>query len=468
MPAGAIDSALVATPQDIGTRLLALPEDQWFDRKSFRIAPRKLAESLVAFANADGGTIVVGLSENNIEGVDSGPGHLNKLMQTAINFTQPMVIVESRLYDCVRQNGKLDHLLIIEIPPGGAVYATNEDEVFLRIGDSNRKLNFIQRRELLYNKPQSNYEAEKIDATIADVHQSLLEEYVRVLEAPDSQRLLEARGLASKGNLTVAGLLLFGEHPEQKLPAARVRISRFSGTNRESGSRQNLVGDKSIEGPIPLLLDKARLQIREWQPKRSALGSSGKFEDVGIIPEDAWLEGLVNAVVHRSYSIYGDYIHVNIYDDRITIESPGRFPGLNDLTNPLGIARFARNPRIARVCTDLRITQELGEGIQRIYDEMRKAGLSDPIYNQTPGSVRLTLSGEVVVRRLVEQLPVPQQHILALIRESTRLSTGEIVQLTGLARPTVIRHLNMLLTGGFIEWNGKSTKDPRASWRILR
>jgi ATP-dependent DNA helicase RecG len=57
------------------------------------------------------------------------------------------------------------------------------------------------------------------------------------------------------------------------------------------------------------------------------------------------------------------------------------------------MTRFARNPRIARVCADMRIGEELGEGIKRIFDEMRFAGLAEPVYQQTNASVRLILSG---------------------------------------------------------------------------
>ncbi|TAM66868.1 MAG: winged helix-turn-helix transcriptional regulator [Microbacteriaceae bacterium] len=286
--------------------------------------------------------------------------------------------------------------------------------------------------------------------------------------AREAVRLLEARELASDDHLTIAGVLLFAEHPERALPSAQVRVSRFQGTQRKSGARQNLIGDDRLEGPIPTILDKARASIRRWQPTRRALAASGRFEDVGLVPEDAWLEGVVNAVVHRSYSIQGDYVHVDIYDDRIVIESPGRFPGLVDPANPLAIKRFARNPRIARVCTDLRITQEFGEGIRRMFDEMRTAGLSDPLYRQTSGSVQLTLSGEHTERQLTDALPSLQQQILAALREAPELSTGEVAELTGAARPTVLRHLDALRDAGYVQWVGKSRKDPRASWRLIR
>jgi ATP-dependent DNA helicase RecG len=302
----------------------------------------------------------------------------------------------------------------------------------------------------------------------ADLDRELVDNYAAALGAPEALRLLEAREVMVDGRLTIGGALLFSRNPARALASAQVRVSRFKGAKRESGARQNLIGDDRLEGPIPRLLDAARESVRQFQPTRRALAASGRFEDIGLVPEDAWLEGIVNAVVHRSYSIQGDYIHVNIYDDRIVIESPGRFPGLVDPSNPLAIKRFARNPRIARVCTDLRITQEFGEGIRRMFDEMRAAGLGDPLYRQTAGSVELTLSGESTEKRLTNALPVVQRQIIAALREATELSTGEVAAMTGAARPTVIRHLNALRDAGYAHWAGKSRNDPRASWRLNR
>jgi len=183
---------------------------------------------------------------------------------------------------------------------------------------------------------------------------------------------------------------------------------------------------------------------------------------------DAWLEGVVNAVVHRSYSLAGDHIRVEIFDDRIEIHSPGRFPGIVNLSDPLNAPRFARNPRIARICADLDFGQELGEGIRRIYEEMRLAGLQDPVYVQTAASVRLVLSGEPTDRELDAQLTPDARAISVALRDAGRLSTGEIVELIGRSRPYAIRVLKTLEMAGMIRWVGKSPRDPRAHWELAR
>ncbi|TAM66869.1 MAG: ATP-binding protein [Microbacteriaceae bacterium] len=183
MTVGPIDVALASGSDALAGRLLELPESQWFDRKSARIEPRKLAETIVAFANADGGTIVVGLSGGKVEGVDSDPKRLNALMQANVDFTDPTVPTQSRLYECVRADGGSDHLLVIEVPPGRTVYATNRDEAYLRLGDESRKLSFAQRRELFYDKSQSSFESELTKLRVNDVDRALLDSYVMALGA---------------------------------------------------------------------------------------------------------------------------------------------------------------------------------------------------------------------------------------------------------------------------------------------
>jgi len=461
------EKALNCPFDEVGSALLNLAEDQWFERKSARISARDLANTLVGFANADGGLVVVGLHDGVVEGIDASADRLNGQMQAHIDFCVPPVRTKSRIVKCINRTGLTDRLLAIEIAPGDLVHANQKDEVFLRVGDENRRLSFTQRQELLYDKGQASYEARPLPAASFDsLDQQLLDEYVRAVKASEPMDLLRARGLATKSELTIAGCLLFASAPQELLPEAFVRVLRWRGRERGSGAHQQLLEDRKVEGPIPGQLLKARDLVQEFQPTRKALLADGKFGSVALVPEDAWLEGVVNAAVHRSYSSAGDHIRVEIFDDRIEISSPGRFPGLVDLSDPLETTRFARNPRIARVCADLNFGQELGEGIRRMFEEMRAAGLNDPIYRQTSGSVKLTLLADAVDRRLDARLPENARRITNGLREAERLSTGEVAELLGVSRPVAQRELAALQEAEIIEWVGKSTKDPRAYWRL--
>ena len=467
MPTLAVEQALTAPPEAVVDQVLSLSEDQWFDRKSVRIAARDLADVLIGFANADGGTVVIGVRDRVPEGVDGASDRVNALVQASIDFAVPPVRASTSHVPFVRLNGSSDSLLVFDVEPSDVVHANRKDEVFLRIGDETRRLSFAQRQELLFDKGQASYEARGVpDSNATDLADELLDGYAALLAHPDAWRLLEARGLRRGGRLTVAGCLLFAEHPQRFMPEAFIRILRFRGRERGSGARQQLLSDQRIEGPIPLALGEAQAAIRAVQPRRRALLASGRFGDVPLVPEDAWLEGVVNAAVHRSYSLAGDHIRVEVFDDRIEISSPGRFPGIVALDDPMSAPRFARNPRIARVCSDLDFGQELGEGIRRIYEEMRQAGLEDPVYRQTAGSVVLTLSGDTTDRALTARLPAETQLMVTALRTAGRMSTGDMAAVLGASRPIAIRRLRELERAGLIEWYGNSPKDPRAYWTL--
>lgn len=465
-----VDRALGAPVAERAVRLLEANEDQWFDRKSARITPVKLAPALVAFANAEGGVIAVGLSGGRLEGFDAK--ELRNYQQAPMDFTVPPVRAKFDLVDCTKDDGSTAQILLVRVSPGERVHETSGGECFLRVGDESRKLRFEQRQELEYDRGQAQYDGAPSTASVADLDAQLIEHYKESagFTLPTTM-LLDARSLTTpRGELTNAAVLLFGATPQRWFPQAYVRILRFLGSTRGTGSRLTLEesSEHRVEGPIPTVITRAQKIIEDLIPRRRSLGEDGRFVTTPIVPRDAWLEGLVNAVVHRSYSLGGDHIRVEIYDDRVEIESPGRFPGLADPRRPLQISRFARNPRIARVCAELRIGQEMGEGIRRMFEEMQRRGLTDPVYEEKGGSVRLILANiprldpEVAAR-----LPAGSERVLDLIRATqSQLGTGDIAESLGFARPTVKRRLDALEREGLIRWVGKSKKDPRAHWVV--
>ena len=473
MTANEVDSALGAPASEVGARLLAAHEDQWFDRKSSKVAGRELGPPLVALANAEGGVLVVGLLDGKVEGIRKVAAKLNEFRQAPFDFTVPPVRARFDQVHCINEQGENDTLLVIRVDPGERVHETQKGDVYLRIGDESRKLNFTQRQELEFDKGQSQYDGfPAVGISIADLDAKLVENYRGKTGAKGTtKKLFQARSLLTrKDELTNAGYLLFGPRPQDLFPQAYIRIIRFLTTERGTGARLGIEegSDIRIEGPLPRAIQEAGREIERLVPQRRALGATGLFEGQPIVPRDAWLEGLVNAVIHRSYSLAGDHIRVEIYPDRVEIESPGRFPGLADPTSPLEISRFARNPRIARVCADLRIGQELGEGIKRIFDEMRLMGLTDPVYKQGQGSVRLIL--QAIPRldaRTAARLPRGAQQILEVMRAAAReLSTGDIATAIGMSRPSTNSRLKALEAEGLIRWNGKSKQDPRAVWAL--
>ena len=128
-------------------------ENQIFDRKSFLIDPKNLAMTIVAFANADGGDIILGVEDDGrVVGVDNNPRHLNELLRAPLDYCVPSINIGAEYIACKDYAGNKNHLLLMHIPQSPDLHANQADECFYRIGDKSKKLNFEQRMQLYYAK----------------------------------------------------------------------------------------------------------------------------------------------------------------------------------------------------------------------------------------------------------------------------------------------------------------------------
>lgn len=443
-------------------------ESQWFERKGNRVSAVALANTLVAFANADGGTVVVGISDGRVDGLIPDGKPASKLLAAPLDLTSPPVTARHRF---VRTEDDALSLLVFEVEPSSTVHENSRGEVFLRVGDSIRKLRFDERRELAFDKGQSHFDAETVSKTHQrhlELREDLLREWCQSQSFSGSpSRLLAARGLADgDGRLTNAAVLLFSEAPERCFPEGYVRVIKHSENSRGVGSSLNVIEDVRITGPLPHQIAEARQTVLKLVPRLDRLEKSGKFERVSIFPEFAWLELIVNAVVHRSYSIAGDHTRIHIHPERIEVESPGRLPGLLRIENLGTNLRFARNPHIARVLSEMKWGREHGEGIRRVRAEMATAGLPPPVFREGPANFSAELNADSVSRSLVESGIKFTAEFAAALRHEGSLSTGEAETLLRLSRPATVRRLRALEAVGVIRLVSKSKTDPTARWYL--
>jgi ATP-dependent DNA helicase RecG len=447
-------------------------EDQWLERISARTQARTLGDLIVGFANAEGGVIAAGIHDGAVEGVASS-NRINDWRQAAMDFTQPPVRHSLELLPCTNSRGEDDEIVVLEIEASERVHTTARGETFLRVGDENRRLGPLEAQELRYDKGESTYDGSPVeDSGVDDLDKELVETYLHNVRASsDPGAALKARGLAVDKDgalmLSVGGLLTFGLKPQAHLPEAFIRVLRYQGSSRETGARANVLDDHRLEGPIPHQIEAAKERILAGLPKVVRLQKEGRFTRGTFIPESVWLEAVVNAVTHRSYSIGGDHIRVEIFDDRLEVESPGRLPGLVRLDN-IRSSRFARNPRVARAMSELGYGRELGEGVDRMFEDMNRAGLPDPVYSERSGSVQVILLADPLAGRVLDRLPPGSERFVEFLSSGDRVTTTQAVDLLGVSRPTVLKHLHDLKDQGLLEHVGTSLKDPRGYWRLHR
>lgn len=192
-----------------------------------------------------------------------------------------------------------------------------------------------------------------------------------------------------------AALLLFGKEPQRFFPRARVRFIRYDGTEAKVGTEMNVIKDKMFEGKILDMVRQSLDFVGDQIKERTRLGNDGRFHTTPEYPEFVWKEIIINAIAHRDYSIKGTDIQIKMFDDHITVESPGTLPGIVRLNN-IRTVHFSRNPKIARFLQEYDYVKEFGEGVDRMFKEMSDAGLPAPEYADNAFMLNATIrNGEL-------------------------------------------------------------------------
>ena len=384
------------TIQEIVTR----KEDQTFDCKSIQIDPKALAVPIVAFANADGGVIAIGVSDKTrkIEGVDQHTEKLNELLRVPFDFCNPSVPVTCSYLPCTDKDGNENRILLMEIPASSSLHTNQADEAFMRVGDKSRKLTFDERVQLMYDKGERYYEDTAVyDATIDDIDMDAVADYAKLVGYGKSplQYLRENNGFVKtnkKGEeeVSTACILLFGKYPQKFFPRARTRFIRYEGVDEKVGAEMNVIKDVTFEGTILNQVKKTIEFIETQVREHTFLGQHAQFVTKRDYPEFVIQEMTVNACCHRAYNIKGTEIQIKMFDDRLVFESPGKLPG-QVKPNNIRHTHFSRNPKIAAFLKAYHFVKEFGEGFDRICREQEANGANVPSFRTDEFILKITV-----------------------------------------------------------------------------
>ena len=379
--------------------VLAMNEKQIFDRKSILIKPADLSDTLCAFANADGGTVAIGISDKlrRIEGVDYRSSQLNDILRTPIDFCNPTVPVTTEMVACVNSEGKPDHVLLMHVEASPMFHANQADEAFVRVGDKNKKLDFNDRLTLMYAKGVRYYEDEPVaDATIDDLDMDFVRKYcnrIGYAKSPEEYVRENKKFVTMKDGkeqVSVAAILLFGKNPQLFFPRAYIRFIRYDGTEALVGKDMNVIKDKIFEGRILDQVEQAVEFIKIQMKEKTYLGHDGIFVTEEEYNEFIRTEIVVNAATHRDYGIRGTDIQIKMFDDRLEVDSPGTFAGMVKKEN-IRYTHFSRNPKIAAFLKDYGYVKEYGEGVDRMCRELAAIGLPEPVFNNSTFILKTTV-----------------------------------------------------------------------------
>jgi len=364
-------------------------ENQYIEFKSENVKAMALAEEIVAFANTEGGEIWLGIED------DGSVSGLSRCYEEDImnicrtNCIPPIIPV----YEPI----KIDNQLVakVTIPKGeDKPYYTTQNKYYLRVGSTKR---IASREELLRLFQASglfHYDLVSVDrAKLTDLDISQITNYftrhqISFLDETEDERsrLMTASDIIdNRCKPTVTGLLIFGITPERYLPASGISFAHFSGTELDS----KLIDKKNFNGSLARQIDNCLAAIKANTPIGSTIVGAKRVEDPHY-SDKVFRELLVNACVHRNYSLFTSNIRIFKFQDRIEFISPGRLPnGVSIEKLPIGVS-FQRNPVLVRFMENMGYMDKLGRGLPMVYREAMQLGCK-VIFEETGQEFRVIL-----------------------------------------------------------------------------
>ena len=463
------------------------PENQYFERKGIGekdSKPARIADEIIGMLNADGGVLVFGISDTGVVQDLKGLS-LDKYRSLVFDFIKPPANVE--LEEIELETGELLFLYHVEQDYERVFARKDNEDIFLRVNDTNRKLDREAARKLEYDKGIRKFEDElRTDFDPQDFRTKVIEYYKEKLKFSGTfEDLLVNRHLGIKKDgkycFKNSAILLFAENPEKYIPSASVRYVRYSGTTEKSGTELNVIKDERFEGGIPRLIEILKRFVYATLRDYYFLNmEEGKFLKISEYPEEAWLEGIVNALCHRSYNIQGNLIYIKHFDDRLEISNSGPLPAQVTVEN-IATERFARNPRVARALSDMGYVRELNEGVSRIYKAMERSMLSKPEYSDKNNTVTLilrnkvadhekTISEEVMkkIEKLWKSFNETERKILQFLFLNHRGTASELAKSTNISLQMIRVYLKKFCDISILVRHSEKIRDKNAIYALKK
>jgi ATP-dependent DNA helicase RecG len=454
------------------SKIIADEESHFLDFKSKDISGSKLQKSAVAFANADGGEILVGIEDPRASGrasIDRWNGfnvqeEANPLIQTISQDITPYPPVEFEFYevDMLRKKGLV---LKINVAKSSSVHTTSDNQVYERKNAQNLPIIGDSIVNLKLSKGLISYEDQLISGFTVDelaeqaALTTFLEGYSPRTDPLDfliKQRLIRKEG--SNYLPTLAGVLLYADNPSTIISKkCAVKINRYDTSDPEP-LREHLKQQFTIEGPSIEQINESLRHIQVIIESISILGEKGLEKPK--YPTEAIKEILVNALIHRDYNISDD-IQVFIYNNRIEVKSPGRLPGHITINNILD-QRFARNPAIVRLLNKYPDppNKDIGEGLNTAFQRMQEMRLKSPIIKIADNMVIVTLPHE--------PLASPEETVLEYLNLHEDINNRTARRITGIRSENSMKDVFYRLRDRNLVEKCPGRNGPASSWRRKR
>ena len=406
-------------------RHIRLGEDSLWEFKEIEFAGNKprspsrndLADELAAFANTDGGVVLCGVTDSGeVQGMSRE--QMNKLEMLLVEICTDTIkpSIRPKIFRREIEEGK--PFLLVEVPQGDTLHCSPGGS-YHRVGSSKRKMTSDAQLRLTQKRAQSRFlwfdKQPVVGTGVGSLDESLWKPLLSVEGATAPELALEKMGLLTGDEngttrATVAGILLCSRSPEEWLPNACIAATCYRGKDRTSGQ----IDAQIITGPLNRQIAEAvAFAVRNMRV--GAYKNPARI-DLPQYSEKALFEAIVNAVVHRDYTIQGSRIRISMFSDRIDINSPGNLP--NNLTiDSMDVRQSTRNEALASILGRIPVESIRGSGDRQYFMERRGDGVPI-IFRETEA-----LSGKLPKYQLIDDselvLTIP-----AAATEATRVKAS--------------------------------------------
>lgn len=435
--------------------------------------PKSWCKSVSAFANTLGGALIFGISnEDEIVGLTNPSSDAEKISEIIKNRLNPIPEFKLRFYKT--EDGKV--LIVLDIFKGEETpyyYSGDGDlEAYVRVGNESVKATPMELKRLVLRGKNTSYDSQISTYRIEDfAYSQLRARYKKWTGNSFDEKDLVSFGIANEdGYLTNAGALLVDDSP---IRWSRLFCTRWNGLNK-SGGTVDALDDAEYTGSVISLIENGEAFIKRNAKKMWKKTPNSRIEMPEYV-ERSYHEALVNALAHRDYLVNGSEVHIDIYDDRMEIYSPGGMPdgSLIQERDPLSVPSTRRNPVLADVFNRLGYMERKGSGFEKIisgyefqinYSEEKKPSFRSDRYQFTVIMPNLNYGIEKIDISDVNSDVNLRSQIREAIKENPKVTQRELVGKLGVSFRQVQQNMAEMVSAGEISRIGSKRS---GYWQVL-
>lgn len=433
--------------------ILGKEEGHTLEFKGRMPRPMQLASAICAFANADGGIIIIGVNDKGeVLGLGEKSHDFERVIERVRDLCFPPIPIEAQRFS---YRGK--EIGVIVVSRSSFVHSTRDGQYLIRVGSNNRPLVPTEIIHLLQSRYRIPFDEEPVRAArLEDLQLDKIRTLwrdARVTGPQEIESLLLSAKIAveTQGEVkpTLAGILVFGKDPQRYVPQSRIQVIKFVASGE-------VMKTAEFKGTLPEQANQA-LNFIKTSTDVIVRVKGFKREDLPRFPLLAMREFVVNALIHRDYSYTGSGIRILLYPDRFEVHSPGGLPAPLD-RNKLLTYSYSRNPVIMDLMYRLGYAERFGIGLARTLKLVKEQGYPEPSFSSTAAWFTATcfpLPAFEPDEQLLSQLSERQRLALGHVKEHGRITNRVYQGLTNVSRLTAARELKDLVDKGIFKMKGK-------------